>query len=84
MKKSFRKRCVACRNKIKHSSFQNAIIACKKLKKEKNLIAYPYKCKRCNKYHIGKPTFRDNPMNFWQNIYNKMSAQDLEALKKGV
>lgn len=83
MKNSFRKKGIACEGKIKHSSFQNAVIACKKLKKERNLIAHPYKCKRCKKFHIGKPTFMDNPMDFWCNIYNKMSIQDLKALEKG-
>lgn len=72
---------ISCRNKIKHRDMTGAIVACKKLKKENNLIAHPYKCKRCGLWHIGKPTFKDNPFDFWNNIFTQMSPVELSRLE---
>jgi hypothetical protein len=81
-KKGLKKKRIACTRKIRHTSFNNACIAAKKLKKESNLIAFPYRCKRCGFYHIGKPSFKDDPFLFWNNIFNKMSEHDIKALEE--
>jgi hypothetical protein len=66
---------IACREKIQHSSRQNAIIALIKLKKREGVIAFPYKCRRCSMWHIGKPSARENPIIFWENIQIKLDKQ---------
>lgn len=84
MKRKFknRKKRISCNSKIKHKTFQNAIVACKKLAKERNLIARPYKCRRCGFYHIGKPSFYDDPEAFWNNIFKQMNEEEIKILEK--
>lgn len=75
------KKRISCYGKIKHRNRLSAVIASKKLKHNKNLISKIYLCQRCGFYHVGKPSFLDNPSVFWQNIFHQMSQHDLEKLK---
>lgn len=75
------KKRVACTNKMKYKDFKSAFVATKILKKQKNLISTVYLCKRCGFYHVGKPSYYDNPYFFWCNIFNQMSEHDKEVLK---
>jgi hypothetical protein len=79
-----RKKRISCAGKIKHKSITGACIATRKLFKLKNLVAYPYKCRRCGFWHIGKPTYCDDPILFWNNVFNQMSDYDLKKLKEGI
>jgi hypothetical protein len=80
----FKKKRISCANKVKHKTMRNAYIAAHVLFKRKNLTAMPYKCKRCGFYHIGKPTFCDDPIKFWNNIFNQMSEYDIKKLQEEV
>lgn len=67
-KKPYRKLSAPCRQKCAHETFRAAQIACAMLMREKGLHAQPYKCSACGRYHIGKPSFKRNPMLFWENM----------------
>ena len=75
------KKRVSCTGKVKHRTMKYALIASRKLKKEKDLIGSAYKCQRCGFYHVGKPSFLDDPLKFWTNIFNQMSEHDRQVLK---
>lgn len=57
-----------CKGKIKHKSYNFAKIALKELRKQKGLTSIVYKCNKCGYYHIGKPSFKQNPYMFLKNI----------------
>lgn len=74
------KKRTSCYGKVKHKNINQAFAAKRNLLRDKGLTARVYKCKRCGFYHVGKPSFYDNPMEFWNNIFNQMSEEDLKKL----
>jgi len=75
------KKRVSCSGKVRHKTLKGALISSRKLKKEKDLIGKAYKCQRCGFYHVGKPSFLDDPQTFWSNIFKQMSEHDLKVLR---
>jgi predicted metal-binding protein len=62
-----RKKKRTCGHKIKHATFNDAIVAIKKLEKKQFFVhkRVAYKCKHCKKWHVGRinqihPKFVEN------------------------
>ena len=73
------KKRIACRGKIKHRKKEQAYYALRKLKK-KGFFACVYKCRKCGFYHVGKPSYTDDPKEFWFNIHNRMELEKLNKI----
>jgi hypothetical protein len=74
------KKRISCAKKVKHKNEEAAWAACRELKR-RGFIARVYKCRRCNMWHVGKPSYFDNHEAFWRNIYRQMTQHDRDVLR---
>ena len=70
-----RHRRIACKNKIKHKTRNNAYSSLQHVIRL-GFIACVYKCRKCGYWHVGKPSYYDSPSHFWANIENKIKRHN--------